>query len=207
MIVRVKRANTLIYPITYRLWNAPGICRSGAPVVPRVTAGGAASPQCALLPPGLQSEKVFHAGMRWLSTASRGKRAELGELEESRGRRRRRRIDITSVCRCTAQFSLSPSVWTKSDNGERAFHSFRAQPTFFSVLSPWRGSAHQITLFTFLNFYSFLCFVFFVFVFCLLFKSADLKLYESSGLGSFFPPLKCVTFLLKDLRAWQSFFT
>ena len=82
---------------------------------------------------------------------------------------------------------------------------FERSQLFFSVLSPWRGSAHQITLFTFLNFYSFLClFLFFVcFLFC--FTSADLKLYESSGVGKFLSPVKVRDICFEGLESLTEF--
>lgn len=71
---------------------------SSAPVVSCATTGGAVYSALPCPPYSSQSEKVSMLGCSWSPTARFEKRAEpfklLGEVEESRGRRRRR-IDIT----------------------------------------------------------------------------------------------------------------
>lgn len=113
--------------------------------------------RCSLAPPpGLQSESFpcsdggdyppLAEGRGLSLEAAGGTGREQGEEEKKKDWYNK------SGCRCAAQFSLTPSLWTKTEKGERAFHSFRAQATY-SVLSPWRGSVHHNTHFFFTFFF------------------------------------------------------
>lgn len=90
----------------------------------------------------------------------------------------------------SANLTHSKSLKPDLREGERAFHSFRAQATF-SFLSPWRGSVHQIILR-------------YIYIFLKTFFFFPESLRDLL-VATFPPPVELHDTALKDLRAWQEF--